>query len=91
MGNNCKKRNIIPLKELNLTNRFLFDEVMEDAETQRNVLSIIFDREIPLLERTATEKELRVSPLIRSIRMDMFSMDEEQTGEIPPLPGTHNG
>lgn len=52
MGNNCKKRNIIPLKELNLTNRFLFDEVMEDAETQRNVLSIIFDREIPLLERT---------------------------------------
>ena len=30
-----------PLKELNLTNRFLFDEVMEDAETHRTVLSII--------------------------------------------------
>ena len=26
-----------PLKELNLTNRFLFDEVMEDAETHRTV------------------------------------------------------
>lgn len=28
-----KKQNMIPLKDLNLTNRFLFDEVMEDPET----------------------------------------------------------
>lgn len=35
-----KKRSMIPLKELNLTNRFLFDEVMEDPETQQTVLSI---------------------------------------------------
>lgn len=25
------KQNMVPLQELNLTNRFLFDEVMEDA------------------------------------------------------------
>lgn len=36
-----KKQNMIPLKELNLTNRFLFDEVMKDLETHRDALSII--------------------------------------------------
>ena len=41
---------IVPLKELNLTNRFLFDVVMEDPQTQQDVLSIIFGREIPALE-----------------------------------------
>ena len=72
-----KKLNIVPLKDLNLTNRFLFDEVMEDRQTHRDVLEIIFQREIPLLEENETEKELRVSPLSRSIRMDVFAMDEE--------------
>ena len=28
-----KKQNIVPLKDLNLTDRFLFDEVLEDRET----------------------------------------------------------
>ena len=72
-----KKLNIVPLKDLNLTDRFLFDEVMEDKQTHRDVLEIIFQREIPLLEENETEKELRVSPLSRSIRMDVFAMDEE--------------
>lgn len=27
-----KKQNMVPLKELNLTSRFLFDEVMEDSQ-----------------------------------------------------------
>ena len=74
-----KKQNMIPLKDLNLTNRFLFDEVMDDPETHRDVLSIIFNREIPLLLTNQTEKEGRLSPLIRSIRMDVFSMDEEDS------------
>ena len=72
-----KKLNIVPLKDLNLTDRFLFDEVMEDKQTHRDVLEIIFQREIPLLEENETEKELRVSPLSRSIRMDVFAVDEE--------------
>ena len=38
-----KKQNMIPLKDLNLTNRFLFDEVMEDPEIHRDVLCIIFN------------------------------------------------
>lgn len=74
-----KQSKIVPLKDLNLTNRFLFDEVMEDMETHRDALSIIFEKDIPLLSQVETEKELRVSPLIRSIRMDVISMDEEQT------------
>lgn len=68
-----------PLQELNLTNRFLYDEVMEDSETHREALSIIFGKDIPLMDQTESEKELRVSPLLRSIRMDVISMDEEKT------------
>lgn len=47
---------------MNFTNRFLFDEVMEDLQTHQDVLSIIFERDIPLLSHSETEKELRVSP-----------------------------
>ena len=70
---------VVPLKELNLTNRFLFDEVMEDPQTQQDVLSIIFGREIPVLKSSTTEKELRLSPLARSVRLDVFSIDEQET------------
>ncbi len=73
-----KKQHMIALSELNLTSRFLFDEVMEDAQTHQDVLSIIFGREIPLLKQNETEKEFRHSPLSRSIRMDVFSTDEDQ-------------
>ena len=73
-----KKHNLKPLKELNLTDRFLFDEVMEDPQIHQDVLSIIFGKEIPLLEKNETEKEFRVSPLIRAIRMDVYAMDEDQ-------------
>ena len=66
------------MQELNLTSRFLFDEVLEDPQIHQDVLGIIFQRDIPLLEKNETEKELRVSPLLRSIRMDVFSMDEEK-------------
>lgn len=79
MKENCQPTNITPLRELNLTSRFLFDEVMEDLQTQQDVLSIIFGKDIPLLRQGETEKEFRLSPSIRSIRMDVFSMDEAHT------------
>lgn len=72
-----KSYNIVKFKDLNLTNRFLFDSVMEDMDTQQEVLSIILGREISLLTHNETEKEFRVSPSIRSIRMDVFSMDQD--------------
>ena len=71
-------KHIIPLKDLNLTNRFLFDEVMEDLDTHRDALSIIFGTDIPLLLQNEAEKELRVSPLLRSIRLDVVSMDSDR-------------
>lgn len=73
-----KKLNRVPFKDLNLTSRFLFDEVMEDPQTHRDALSIIFGKEISILRVNETEKEERNSPLIRSIRMDVYAMDEEQ-------------
>lgn len=73
------KQPLIPLTQLNLTNRFLFDEVMDDAQTHQDVLSIILGRDIPLLEQNDSEKEHRVSPLARSVRMDVFAIDEKDT------------
>ncbi|NCB92627.1 MAG: Rpn family recombination-promoting nuclease/putative transposase [Clostridia bacterium] len=65
------------LKNLNLTNRFLFDAVMEDAETHQAVLSIIFQHDIGLLPQNEVEKQLQTLPFLRSVRLDVFSMDEE--------------
>ena len=73
------KHNLIPFSDLNLTDRFLFDEVMEDPQTHQDALSIIFGHPVPLLGKNETEKELRVSPNVRSVRMDVFSMDEEKS------------
>lgn len=73
------KQQLVPLTQLNLTNRFLFDEVMDDAQTHQDVLSIILGRDIPLLEQNISEKEHRISPLARSVRMDVFAIDENDT------------
>lgn len=73
------KEKMKPLRELNLTNRFLFDQVMEDIGTQQDVLSMILGKEIKILSQVQAEKEHRISPLAKSIRMDIFSIDEEQT------------
>ena len=73
------KHNLIPLSDLNLTDRFLFDEVMEDPQAHQDALSIIFGHPVPLLGKNETEKELRISPGVRSVRMDVFSMDEEKS------------
>ena len=73
------KQHIVPLKELNLSDRFLFDEVMEDRAVYQDVLEIIFGKEISLRDPRQTEKEIRVSPLIRSVRMDVFAMDEDKS------------
>lgn len=71
------ERSMKPLKELNLMDRFLFNEVMEDPQTQQAVLSIIFEKDISVLSKPETEKEMRVSPLLRTIRLDLYTMDEE--------------
>ncbi len=65
------------LQNLNLEDRFLFDETMEDQEAYQAAVSILLDEEIQLLKQPETEKELRVSPLLREIRLDVVSMDQQ--------------
>lgn len=63
------------LSRLNLNDKFLFDETMEDKEAYQAVVSILLENEIELLERPETEKELRISPQLREVRLDVVSMD----------------
>ena len=45
------------LEDLNLEDRFLFSEVMEDKEAYQAAVSILLEDEIRLLEKPETEKE----------------------------------
>ncbi len=74
MGN---KQTIKPLKDLTLLDRFLFAEAMDDPEINQLILEIILGKELLMHNWTQTEKEVRISPLARSIRVDVFSSDED--------------
>lgn len=65
------------LEQMNLVEKFLFDETMENKEAYEAMVSILLEDEVHLLPWTETEKELRVSPQLRSIRLDVVSMDEK--------------
>lgn len=65
------------LDQLNLLDKFLFDETMEDAEAYQATVSILLENEVELLGKTETEKELRVSPELRGVRLDVVGMDRE--------------
>ena len=64
------------LKELDLVDRFLFARMTEDKGTYRDMLEILLEEDIKLLTEAQTEKEIRTMPWLRSIRVDVFSMDE---------------
>ena len=67
------------LQELTLLNKFLFDEIMDIPEAQEAVLQIIFQQEnIYLLSPAQTEKEIRTMPWLRSVRLDVFSIDQKR-------------
>lgn len=74
MANNVTTK----LEDLNLVDRFLFDETMEDKESYQTIISILLENEIELLDKPQTEKELRVSPQLRQIRLDVVSMNQEK-------------
>ncbi|MFR6217771.1 MAG: hypothetical protein ACLUKO_12720 [Enterocloster bolteae] len=65
-----------PLTELTLLDRFLFACVMEDRGTMELVLSIILGEEIRLAG-SLRQREMRTVPWLRSIRLDVYSVDEE--------------
>jgi predicted transposase/invertase (TIGR01784 family) len=70
-------KNMKPLQELDLLDRFLFAVAMEDSVIQKNILEILLEKQINLLQQIETEKEFRISPLLRSIRVDVYSRDDE--------------
>ena len=74
-----QKNKIKPLKDLRLLDRFLFAELMEDEECSKEVLEIILGKEISLLSKDQTEKEIRTATWLKSIRLDVYSVDEEGT------------
>ena len=67
------------LKDLNLLDRFLFAEAMEDPVIMQTILEIILGKDILLKYPPQAEKEKRSSPLFRFIRMDVWAMDAEDT------------
>lgn len=66
------------LKELTLLDRFLFAETMEDKRNLQLILSIILGKELELKGQPQVEKELRTAPWLRSIRLDVYTTDEER-------------
>ena len=63
------------LQDLNLVDRFLFDETMEVPGMYHITVNILLENNVTLLDRVQTEKEFRVSPILRSVRLDVVSMD----------------
>ena len=63
------------LQDLNLVDRFLFDQVMEAPEAYQTTINILLENKAVLLEKVQTEKELRISPKLRAVRLDVVSMD----------------
>lgn len=81
---------ITKLESLNLTDRFLFDEVMEDTQSCQALIRILLENEISLLTRPQTEKELRLSPELRQVRLDVVSMDRDRKLYYTEMPGAED-
>ena len=65
------------LENMNLLDRFLFNETVEDPEVYRMIVEIILDETISTFAHTETEKELGISPQLKQIRLDVFGANEE--------------
>lgn len=67
------------LKDLNLLDKFLFDEAMEDEENKnmKTLLDIILGQDTHLKQPPQTEKECRSSFEKRRIRLDVYTVDED--------------
>ena len=67
------------LKDLNLLDKFLFDEALEDEENKnmKTLLDIILGQDTHLKQPPQTEKECRSSFEKRQIRLDVYTVDED--------------
>lgn len=65
------------LDEMNLLDRFLFNETVEDMAVYNDMVEILMGEEIAMIQPPETEKELRVSPQLREVRLDVIGKDED--------------
>ena len=63
------------LSELNMTDDFLFKEVMNDPKTCKEVLECILGREIGRVEVVGTEMDIKSVYGKRGIRLDVYAKD----------------
>ena len=90
------------LQEMNLLDRFLFAEVMEDNETLEYVLEIIPGYPVPLEDKAQAEKEFRRMPRNKRVFFDVYGEDlrnavydveaqKENTHDFPKRTRYYNG
>ena len=65
------------LKDLNLMDKILFDEAMEDKDNMKTLLDIVLGQDTHLKYPPQTEKEFRNSKENRQIRLDVYAIDED--------------
>lgn len=70
-------KKFIPLKELELTDHFLFSEVMSDPQVCRIALEIILDRKISSVKSYRREHSIEIHPMYKGVRLDVCFEDEE--------------
>ena len=74
-------RRVVPIEvrtrldSMNLLDRFLFNETVEDVQIYTDVVNILLEDHIDLYGWSETEKELRISPELRAIRLDVIGID----------------
>ena len=67
------------LQDLNLSDNFLFGEVMWDEETSKDVLEIILQEEIEKVVNVNKEQHLDSDPAHKGIRLDVYIRDDKNT------------
>ena len=76
-------------KGLNLLDRFLFAEAMEDPQNMRDVLEIILGKDVVLKHLPQTEKEARISPAYRFAKVDVWAKDTDEVVYDTEVQGTN--
>lgn len=65
------------LKDLNLLDRFLFAEAIEDPETMEIILEIILGKEVVLKHLPQAEKEKRAFHWSKHVKLDVWAKDTD--------------
>lgn len=66
-------------RQLNLSNGFLFGEVMEDEETCKVLVEIVFGRRVRRIHRVAKERHMDVDSFHKGVRLDVYFEDDKDT------------